>query len=247
MFPIPMQERQPKGNTKMHKKVVCGMLMTCLLSLCFGCVNGNVRTAYNSITYPPTRAKIEQARTKTGMTMLVEVNDCRTEKSFWTYPCAMVVSWIPLIPCFPYKCEDLLLGSPHPLGEEIRHAASVHFESSGLVRRVVKDDEKPDYRMTIKVNYSAEKGCWTLYGGGAYPLGCWFAIFGAPYKYGSNLLDLDVTVCNAVGEKVYSQHFYENVFYCSGMYYNANPLTFLGTGLCNIFNQVTADLSKVMK
>ena len=166
VFAIAMRKRQPKGNTKMHKKSVCGILMICLLLLCFGCVNSNVRTASNSITYPPTRARIEQARRKTGMTMLVKVADCRTEKSFWTYPCAMLVSCIPLVPCFPYKCEDLLWGSPHALDEEIRRAASVHFESSGLVRRVVKDDEKPDYRMTIKVNYSAEKGCWTFYGGG---------------------------------------------------------------------------------
>ena len=230
----------------MTNKIAVGFLTSfCLLVLCAGCVSTNARTAFNSIVYPPSRAQIAPSEIKMEKTWLVEVKDARLDKSVWTYPCSMLASWIPLVPGCPYKWEDLLLGSPHQLDEEVRLAAKTHFEVNGLAQKVVQKDARHDYRMTIKINYCAEKGCWTLYGGGIFPLGCWFAIFGAPFKYCSILLDLDVSVCDATGKELYARNFYENVFYCAGEYYNANSLTFLGTGLCNVLNRVTIDMAEV--
>lgn len=216
-------------------------------ALCVGCVGLNERTAFNSITYPPTRARIEKIEKKTAHRVLIEVDDRRKDKSVWTYPCAMLVSWIPLVPCCPFKFEDILTGSPYQLDNEIQMAAKSHFDCNGLVKGVTKTEEPYDYRMTITINYCAEKGCWTLYGGGIFPLGCWFAIFGAPFKYGSNLIDADVLVCDTGKRTVYQKHFYKNTFYCAGEYYNHNPLMFLGVGLCTILNEVSRDLSDILE
>lgn len=46
---------------------------------------------------------------------------------------------------------------------------------------------------------------------------------------------------------VYQKHFYKNTFYCAGEYYNHNPLTFLGAGLCSILNEVSRDLSDILE
>lgn len=240
-----MMMRNRKGHVQ-------SMLSTgALLLVCVGCVTGKQRfcerTELNSITYPPKRVLIEMVKNQTDRKILIEVVDKRTSTSVWTFPCAMMASWIPLVPCCPYKMEDLLLGCPYGLDKEIGFAAKAHFDNNRLAHATLTECTDFDYRMVIEVNYCAEKGCWTLYGGGIFPLGCWFAIMGAPFKYGSNLIDADVAVFGKDGSKVYQKHFYENTFYCSGEYYNLNPLTFLGSGLCRIMNDVSRDLSDIIK
>ncbi len=215
-----------------------GIFLMCITALCLaGCKVA--RFAYKPL---------EQGAQKLvypldGASIYVDViSDPRIDKTStegWS-----LLALLPLVPFMPYHNYDMQTYSGD-VGDiefnachELRCAMVEHFNYNGIktIGRA-----RADYILKPEIVSFGIDGVRTLYCCGLIP-GCYLSALGLPNAYSTSHLEVNFVLSDKTGTEIFKKSYRSEDFYATGLYYNWNPLKYVGYNLANIMNRLSEDL-----